>query len=74
MRNNADRMIEESIAREFERYHSIFPDEAEKQAILKRIAELKAMLSPASEKVERKPITASEIVSAFVTAFRRKTH
>jgi hypothetical protein len=32
MRNNADRMIEESIAREFERYHSIFPDEAEKQA------------------------------------------
>lgn len=73
MRNNADRMIEQTIARELDRYNSIFPDEEEKQAILQRVAELKAMLSPASETVEPAPVSANEIISTFVTAIRNRT-
>jgi hypothetical protein len=69
--NNANRMIEEQIAREIAKLNTFMTDEDEKPAIIQRIAELKKLVDEPTQSPEKStPPTARELISEFIAAFR----
>lgn len=72
-KTHTERMLERQIDIELRKLNTIMTDEADKPAIIQRIAELKAMLDkPNSEKDESEPKTISQVLSEAIAAWRNR--
>jgi hypothetical protein len=67
------KMINDQIAKEFETLNDLFTDESDKPAIMKRIADLKAMLDENTEVTqETQDPTLKDIAVDALKAFRER--
>jgi hypothetical protein len=66
------RMINKQIAEEFEKLNSIMTRYSDKEAIMKRIAELKAMLDEDECMKEKQEPTLKELALEFIHALRER--
>lgn len=69
--SNANTMIEDQIREEMRSLNSIMTDEADKPAIIQRIADLKAMLDDAPIKKTEQPTT-RELIAELIKAIRHR--
>ena len=73
MTRNATRMIENQIAEELRKLNSIITDEADKPAIMQRIADLKAMLdTPVVVETESNSPSFRELLSDLIVAYKQR--